>query len=332
MKLLLNSYCRFSDEQRQKLPTICPGLEILERFVADPDELEGEGVTMLVAETVPRNLVSWSELRWVQLLSAGANQLRDHPISEKKIPVTTASGTHAVPIAQYVTCTWLMMVHRMPSLMEFKSSRVWPDRLALAGNGVRGMTVGVVGYGSIGRECARQLSALGMRVICLKRNPADRSHRGYNAWPGTGDPQGTIPEAWFGPDRLAQMLPQCDLLVVTVPSTPNTEGMIGREELSLLKKGARMVIISRGGIVRENALADALRTGQLAEAVVDCYVREPLPPDHFFFQVPNLIMTPHMSGVYDAFWSAMVGLVAENLRRLQSGAPLLNLADLQAGY
>jgi phosphoglycerate dehydrogenase-like enzyme len=332
MKLLLNSCLRFTDEQRQRLEIVWPGLEILERFVANPDELEGDGVNVLVSEAVPRNLEKWSDLHWVQLLSAGANQLRDHPISKTKIPVTTASGTHAVPIAQYVTCTWLMMVHRMTSLMDFKSSCVWPDRLALAGTAVRGMTVGVVGYGSIGRECARQLSALGMKVICLKRNPASRSHPGYNAWPGTGDPQGKIPEAWFGPDHLPEMLPQCDLLVVTVPSTPQTEGMIGRAELALLKERARMVIISRGGIVREKALADALKAGQLAEAVVDCYVREPLPPDHFFFQVPNLIMTPHMSGVYDEFWAVMVGLLAENLRRLKSGSPLLNPTDHQAGY
>jgi len=332
MKLLLNCAFTFSAAQRQELESAWPGLTIVEQNLGSPDELDPTGVGILVTEQVPRNLAAWSELRWVQLLSAGANQLLGHPIQQTNIPVTTASGTHGVPIAQYVTCTWLMMAHRMPDLLQFKPSHTWPNRTALAGFTLRGRTAGIIGYGSIGRECARQLSALGMRVICLKRDPAERRDPGYNAWPGTGDPEGNIPDAWYGPGQLQEMLPQCDLIVVTVPSTPRTEGMIGAREFSGLKPGARMIIISRGGIVVEQALADALRSGSLAEAVVDCYVREPLPADHFFFDVPNLIMTPHMSGVYDGFWSLLTSLLAENLRRLKSGQPLLNQTDRQAGY
>lgn len=332
MKLLLNTAFKFSEAQHRDLQAIWPGIEIAEQNVASPDQLDATRVEILVTEQVPRNLDAWSSLRWVQLLSAGANQLLDHPIQHTSIPVTTASGTHGVPIAQFVTCMWLMMAHRMPQLLQFKFSRTWPDRLALAGTTLRGLTAGIIGYGSIGRECARQLAALGMRVICLKRDPANRKDAGYNAWPGSGDPEGKIPDAWHGPEQLREMLPQCDLVVVTVPSTPQTDGMIGSREFATLKPGARMIIISRGGIVSEPALAEALRSGQLAEAVVDCYVREPLPADHFFFDVPNLIMTPHMSGVYEGFWSLMFGLLGENLRRFRSGMPLLNPTSRQHGY
>lgn len=332
MKLLLNSPYKLTDPQRLDLQSISPGLELVEQSAASPDELDGAGVDVLVTEQVPRKLEAWPRLRWVQLLSAGANQLINHPIQQTAIPVTTASGTHGVPIAQYVTCTWLMMAHRMVQQLQFKPTHTWPNRLALAGTTLRGKTVGILGYGSIGRECARQLTALGMRVLCQKRDPAARKDTGYNAWPGTGDPEGKLPAAWYGPGQLAEMLPQCDLIVVTVPSTPQTEGMFAGREFALLKPGARMIIISRGGIVSEAALAEALRSGQLAEAVVDCYVREPLPPDHFFFDVPNLIMTPHMSGVYDGFWPLMVGLLGENLRRFQSGLPVLNLTHRQNGY
>jgi len=224
------------------------------------------------------------------------------------------------------------MAHRMPRLLEFKPSRTWPDRVALAATTLRGQTVGIIGYGSIGRECARQLAALGMRVVCSKRDPASRRDDGYNAWPGTGDAEGAIPSAWFGPGQLDAMLPDCDLVVVAVPSTPQTEAMIGAREFGRMKPGARMIVVSRGGIVAEQALADALRNGQLAEAVVDCFVREPLPPDHFLLDVPNLILTPHMSGVYEGFWSRMVDLVGENLRRYQSGLSLLNLTNSKNGY
>jgi phosphoglycerate dehydrogenase-like enzyme len=331
MKLLLNAPFPFSDPQRQMLRAIVPGLEIVERNAA-PDELDPAGVDVLVTELVPRDISAWTNLRWVQLLSAGANQLLGHPIRETSIPVTTASGTHGVPIAQYITGTWLMMAHRMTAQLQFKPTRKWPDRRAIAATVLRGTTAGIIGYGSIGREAARQLSALGMRVICQKRDPAARKDTGYNAWPGTGDPDGTIPAAWYGPGQLADMLPQCDLVVVTVPSTPDTVGSIGTAEFARMKPGARMIIISRGGIVVERELADALRAGQLAEAVVDCYEKEPLNPDHFFFDVPNLIMTPHMSGVYEGFWPLLVELLAENLRRFHAKEPLLNLTHRTHGY
>jgi phosphoglycerate dehydrogenase-like enzyme len=285
-----------------------------------------------VTDPIPQHLASWIDLRWLQLLSAGSNQLRGHPILQTGLPITTASGTHSVSIAQFVTCTWLMMAKRLTAALDFKRTRVWPNRITLGGFLVRGMTVGLVGYGSIGRECARQLKLLGMRVVCLKRDPTVRNHTGYNAWPETGDPQGSIPERWFGPEQIREMFGECDLVVVTVPSTPETENLVGPAEFASLKRGARMIIVSRGGIVQEDALAEALRTGQLAEAVVDCFVHEPLPPDHIFFAVPNLILSPHVSGIYDNFWLVMCGLLAENLRRFGSGLPLLNRINPRLGY
>jgi len=331
MKLLLNTAYSSANAQLLQLQTAWPGIEIEQRFDA-PDKLDGAGVDILVTEQVPHDLSAWPRLQWVQLLSAGSNQILGHPILKTDIPVTTASGTHGVPIAQFITCTWLMMMHRMPQLLDFKTAHIWPNRGALAGSILRGMTAGIIGYGSIGRESARQLNALGMRIICLKNDPAIKNDSGYNAWPGTGDPEGNIPVAWFGQNQLHEMLPQCDLVVVTVPSTPHTEGMIGQREFALLKKTARMIIISRGGIVEEKALADALNAGLFAEAVVDCFIQEPLPPDHFFFDVPRLVMTPHMSGVYEGFWPVMIRLLAENLRRHREGSPLLNQVSRRQGY
>ncbi len=332
MKLLLNGALKFTPDQGRALQALVPGIEISQQSAADPDELDGGNVTVLISEHVPKNLSAWPKLRWVQLLSAGANQLLGHPIAATSIPVTTASGTHGVPIAQYVTCTALMLTHRMPQLMEFKASRQWPNRVALAAHTLRGRTAGILGYGSIGRECARQLSALGLRILCLKRDPAERIDRGFNAWPGTGDPDGQIPAAWYGPGQLAEMLPQCDFIVVTLPSTAATTGAIGARELALCRPSAHLIVISRGGIVVESALAAALGAGQLAGAAVDCFVQEPLPSDHDFFGVPNLMLTPHMSGVYDGFWPAMNGLLVENLKRFHAGQLLLNEVNRQQGY
>lgn len=333
MKLLLfSASSKFTPRQRETLGEIWPGLEIEEQSTGALAQRAGAGIDVLVSDPVPPDPAAWPDLKLIQLLSAGANQVVNHPILRTKIPVTTASGLHGVPIAQYVTCAWLMLAHRVPTLFNYKSARAWPDRNSLAGLPVRGLTAGILGYGSIGRECARQLHALGMKIACLKRDPAKRRDPDFNAWPDTGDPEGTLPESWHSPAQLREMLPRCDLLVVTVPSTQQTLGMIGAAELALLPKGARVIIVSRGGIVGESALAEALRSGHLAGSAVDCYATEPLPKEHEFFDTPNLIMTPHVSGIYDAYWPAMVRLLGENLRRLKEGQPLLNRVDPQHGY
>jgi phosphoglycerate dehydrogenase-like enzyme len=332
MKLLFNSPFKLTDSQRANLHAACPGLELVEPGAMDANQLPGADVDVLVSESVPRNLSAWGRLRWVQLLSAGSNQLVGHPLQQSSIPVTTASGTHGVPIAQYVSCVVLMLAHRMPQVLQYQSTQQWPNRVALAGRTLRGQTVGIIGYGSIGRECARQLSAFGLRVLCLKRDPLAHRDEGYNAWPGTGDPEGSIPAGWYGPGQLAELLPQCDYVIVTVPSTPQTEGMLGLAQLALLRRSAHLVVISRGGIVPEPVLAEALRGGLLAGAVIDCYVREPLNGPHELFTTPNLIMTPHMSGVYEGFAENFAGLLVENLRRFHAGAPLLNTVNHRHGY
>lgn len=332
MKILFNMPFELTAEHRAAVAQIVSGAELVVMSVTDLDTVEGSDVDVLVTEPVPRDLARWPKLRWVQLLSAGSNHLRGHPVWGTSIAVTNASGTHAVPIAQYITVTWLMMMHRMPELMAYKATRTWPNRAALAGRVVRGMTAGIIGYGGIGRESARQLQALGMRILCLKRDPSDRVHHGGNPFPGTGDPDGTIPAAWYAPDQIGEFVAQCDLVVVTVPSTPATEDLIGAAELARMKAGARLILISRGGIVNETALADALRSGQLAGAAVDCFVQEPTTSDHPFFDVPNLIMTPHMSGVFTDYWPVLFTLFAENLSRFTSSSSLLNAVDAKRGY
>jgi len=332
MKIVVNELYRLSAEDIAALRASAPGVEVVEQPVSDPSQLDGRGVNVLITEQVPRDLSRWPDLQWVQLASAGSNHLRGHPLMATAIPVTTASGTHGVPIAQFITCSALMLAHRLPQLLEFGATQTWPDRLALSCSNLRGRTAGILGYGSIGRESARQLAALGMRVLCYKRDPQDRTDTGFNAWPGTGDPNGEIPSEWFGPGQLETLLPQCDLVVVTVPSTPVTEGLLGAKELAWLKPSAHLVHVSRGGVVDEAALADALRAGRLAGAVVDCFVREPVPPGYPLFGVPNLIMTPHMSGVSVSFWPAFNALLRENIRRFAAGEPLFNLVNRATGY
>ncbi|HRI80866.1 MAG TPA: D-2-hydroxyacid dehydrogenase [Opitutaceae bacterium] len=310
-----------------------PGVEIVEAFGceagAEPDLGD---VTILVTDLdVPRDLRACPRLKWIQLVSAGANQVTNTAIADSDILVTSASGLHGVPIAQFVTGNLLMLAHCLPQLGEIQKSRHWPAaRWELRGSVLRSKTAGILGYGSIGRECARQLHALGLRIVAL--DPGPRRDDGYNYWPGTGDPAGALPDRWFQPAELPAMMRECDVLVVAAPYTPRTAGMVGRAELELMKPGGRVIIISRGGIVRERALADALADGKLAGAAVDCFEQEPPPSGHFFYDTPNLIMTPHMAGAFEGFWPALLELFTENLRRFHAGRPLHNQTNKRLGY
>ncbi len=326
---------RLTEQQRSRISESCSERTADVRLLAGVTDLDGvdsDGAEVLVSEDVPRNLARWPNLRFVQLMSAGINQLRDHPVWETNIGVATAAGTHAVVIAQYATCALLTLVHHLPRASTFRSTRQWPDRMSMASTMIRGQTVGLVGYGGIGRECARQLHALGMRVICLKNSPEKRQHEGFIAFEGSGDPTGSLPEQWFGPGQLREMLPLCDVLLITAPRTKETFGMIGRAELTALPDGARVIVVSRGGIVDESALAEALTSHLIAGAAVDAYVDEPPACDHPLFDAPNLLMTPHISGVFNEYWNIACDLLCRNLCRYVRGEQVLNIADGRRGY
>lgn len=335
LKILLQKDVSYhpSGAERTALIAAHPGIEIVEAFGNDAvAESDLGDVSILVTDLrVPKDLRACPQLKWIQLVSAGANQVTNTAIADSDILVTTASGLHGAPIAQFVTGNLLMLVHCLPQLGEIQRSRHWPaSRWEFRGSLLRGKTAGVLGYGSIGRECARQLHALGMRIVAL--DPGPRRDDGYNCWPDTGDAEGSLPEHWFQPAELGALMRECDVLVVAAPYTPQTAGMIGRAELDLMKPGGRVIIISRGGIVQERALADALASGHLGGAAVDCFEQEPPSSGHFFYDTPNLIMTPHMAGAFEGFWPAMMNLFAENLRRFHEGRPLLNQTNKRLGY
>lgn len=322
---------RPSAAERSALEAACPGLRLIQAVDGLDEAARAAADALVTDQRVPRRLEDWPRLRWIQLVSAGANQIAGTPVAAADVAVSTASGLHGVPIAQFVTGGLLLMVHQFPAMAAAQATRRWPaDRWALRGALVRGATAGILGYGSIGRECGRQLHALGMRVLAL--DPGPRRDDGYNAWPGTGDPSGELPETWYGPEGLDEMLARCDVLVVAAPYTPRTAGWIGARELARLKPGARLVVISRGGIVQEKPLAEALHAGHLASALVDCFEQEPLPPEHFFHDTPNLVLTPHLAGAFEGFWSAFMVLLTENVGRRVRGERLHNLADKRLGY
>jgi phosphoglycerate dehydrogenase-like enzyme len=335
LNLLLNVPYEFTAADRTALTSVCPNIRIESapaELNGNPEKIGGREFDVLVTEHVPHDFDRWPNLRFVQLVSAGIDHLVGHPIWQRAIPVATASGIYSVPIAQFGTAAILSLAHRLRAVTEFTSTHNWPNRDSLAGSVVRGRTVGILGYGSIGRECGRQLHALGMRIFCMSRSGSRSNSEHFVAWPGTGDTLGEFPDKWYTPNQLPEMLPQCDVLLVTAPRTQDTGGLIGASQLAMLPRGSHVVILSRGGIVDERALADALRSGHVGAAWVDAYMQEPPDETHPLFDAPNITLSPHMSGVCRDYWTIFPRLLAENLRRLVNGERLLNIAHGELGY
>jgi phosphoglycerate dehydrogenase-like enzyme len=268
---------------------------------------------------------------------AGVNTLQDHPLfRETSIPLTTTSGVHAATIAEYAITVLLALAHRVPRMVEWHQRKTWPpdeDRWRLfVPTEVRGATLGVVGYGSIGRELARiATSAFGMTVLACKRDPATRADLGYGP-PGTGDPDGALPAEWFGPAQLPLMLPRCDVVALCAPLTSETRRLLDEAAIAAMKPTAYLINVGRGATVDEAALARALAERRIAGAAIDVFAEEPPPAGHPFYDLDNVILSPHVSGFLPSYDDRCADLFAENLRRFLGRAPLLNLVDRARGY
>lgn len=295
------------------------------------DDVAATDLDGLVGRSLPTDRTKTPSLRWLQVLSAGVEHLvgegADLP---PDIALTNARGAYATSIAQYTIAAILRVAERMDLRREQQLTGRWPDgpEDALLGDSVRGRTLLVVGYGGIGREIARLAAAHGMRVLAIKANPTVLADDGFRAL-GTGDPDGSIPERVVGIEALRDVAAEADYVSITLPITASSRGVVSREVLAALPGHAWIINTGRGPVVDEAALAEILAAGGIGGAVLDVFGEEPLPSSSPFWRLPNVVITPHVSGASSRELSL---LVAENLRRFVNGEPLLNRVDPQRGY
>jgi phosphoglycerate dehydrogenase-like enzyme len=324
----------FGDALLDRVRAVSPRLVVSRANAADADYARAD---VLYAGNPPRELARAPNLRWVQVHMAGVNTLYDHPLyTDSAIPIVTASGVHAATIAEYAITMLLALAHRVPIMVEWQRKGTWPpdrDRWPLfVPSEVRGATLGIIGYGSIGRELARiAKTAFAMTVLACKRDPSRRADDGYSL-PGTGDPDGTLPDSWFSPKELPALLGRADVVVMAAPLTRETERMIDAGAFAAMKPSAYFINVGRGASVDEGALAQALRDKRIAGAAVDVFAQEPPPAGHVLYGVENVILSPHVSGFLPTYDDKCTDLFAENLRRYLAGAPLLNVVDRAKGY
>lgn len=292
--------------------------EELASHIANADVLCGYSLPANVRDIAPR-------LRWLQYPGAGVDALQPTGLLDagSDIIITTATGISATTIAEYVFGSMLMFNWNWPQMVRLQDQHIWARSASWYNLGRRELvdaTLGIVGLGNIGRRIAHIGRAFGMRVLGMRRTPQQD---------GELDPD--IDNS-FPREQLHDLLGQSDYVVVSVPLSAETEKLIGEAELRAMRQSAYLVNVARGRVVDEVALIRALREGWIAGAGLDVTVMEPLSSDSPLYAMPNVILTPHISGNSIHYDERLAALFADNLRRFRSGKPLLNRYDATRGY
>lgn len=294
------------------------GNEAVER-AGDAEVVVGGGISSDM-------LAAAHKLRWVSFWSAGLDNKVSPELEARPLLLTSANGIHGPNIAEHVLMFMLMFARQMPFFMQMQAEGRWERAMPLdarRGNKVfelNGQTLGIVGMGRIGEALTTRARAFGMRVIGLKRDPSSR----YDS--------SVQPEKLYGPAQLPLLLQESDHVCIATPYTPQTHHLFNASTLAQMRPTAYLYNIARGKIVDEAALVSALQNDRLAGAGLDVFEAEPLPSDSPLWRMPNVIITPHISGLTPHYFARAAELFAANLKRYLAGQPLQSLYDPTRGY
>jgi phosphoglycerate dehydrogenase-like enzyme len=268
-----------------------------------------------------KQLKDAKKLKWIHSTAAGVAQLMYPELRESGLLVTNPSGIFSVPMAEHTMGLLVALARNFPDSVRQQDAKRWsqqelwdkPSHLTE----LNGQVLLIVGYGSIGREVAKRAKAFEMRVWGVTRSgDGERAHA-----------EKILPAA-----RLHEALPAADYVLIAAPETPETKQLIGAAEIEKMKRGARLINVGRGSLLDEAALIRALENGALCGAALDVAETEPLPPESPLWNAPNLMITPHTSGVSDRLWVRQTGILMELLERWFEGREMFNRVDFARGY
>jgi phosphoglycerate dehydrogenase-like enzyme len=310
---------KLSERHQQKLVQQFPELQFaffdsIEKATVALPETE---VLVTYGEDLTEDMMAsdFPHLKWIHVISAGLEKMPFDTISKQNIMVTNARGIHQIPMAEYTTGVMLQIVRKQNELYQQQLEGNW-DR-SIRTEELHGKTLGIIGVGAIGSKIAEYAKVMGMKVLGVNRS-------------GQSVP---VIDQLYTMERLDCVMEDSDFIVVIVPMTQETVGMIGERELSRMRSSAYLINISRGAIVDEQALLKVLQQKQIAGAVLDVFTQEPLPADHPFWSLDNLIMTPHVSGRSPKYMERALELFIENVPvYLKGEGSYRNLIDPSKGY
>ncbi|MBZ5600765.1 MAG: D-2-hydroxyacid dehydrogenase [Acidobacteriia bacterium] len=252
----------------------------------------------LFLETFPRA----TRLRWAHVVAAGVESVLTPEIRNSPIPLTNGRGVFARPLGEWAVGAMIFFAYQFRKILDQQQAVLWER---YEHEELYGRTVAIVGHGSIGRAVGERAAAFGMRVLTSSRSQ---------------------------PGDLDTMLAACDYLVVTAPLTPETRGLIGAPRLARMKKSAVIINVGRGPVIDESALIEALQNGRLRGAALDVFAKEPLPSDHPFWKMDNVLLSPHTADNLPNSRELAVEFFVENFERFRKGEPLQNVVNKHAGY
>ena len=296
-----------------------PGLQMV--TVTTPEELAAEIVDADVLYGFPSAdlLQRGKALRWIQSPSAGVNYLQNlTELVQNEIVLTNTRGAHGPSIGEHTFALLFALTRHIPESIQAQRNHYWArPELYRTSREMRGLTMGIVGFGAIGRAVAQRAKGFDMELLAVDPHP---------------DPGAPFVTEPWGMERLPDLLEQSDVVVVAAPLTAESHHLLDAAALARMKPDAYLIVVSRGGIVDEDALADALEAGKLAGAGLDVTEIEPLPAESRLWDAPNLVITPHTAGDSSEKERRCVEILRENLIRFAHGETLMNVVDKQRGY
>lgn len=308
----------WSEQQVRDLQTAFPEVEFVAAKTPEAMLAAAADAEVVFGRLSREAFLAAKKLRWIQSSAAGVEWLQEVPeLADCDVIVTNTRGAHAVTIAEHTFGLLICLARGFVSLFRAQQRRAWLRPPEQPPVGVFGLTMGIIGLGQIGRAIAERAHAFGMSVIAVDAHDTPRPDYISNFWLLEG---------------LPELLRRSDVVVVATPYTPQTEGMLGLEQLSLMKPSAYLLVVSRGGIVDEEAMVKLLHEGRLAGAGLDVQAVEPVPEDSPLWEAPNLIITPHCSGMSKQTTAMVIGICRDNLSRYLKQEQLHNLVDKQRGY
>ncbi|MCU0496675.1 MAG: D-2-hydroxyacid dehydrogenase [Anaerolineae bacterium] len=323
----------FSDELITHIREAAPQFRVERHFPEVPESVWADTEILYTLNRFPQPAQA-PALRWIQFHFAGVDRALNQAIVRlESIEVTTASGIHATSIAEYCIGMMLAFNLKLPLMLQHQAGQIWHERRyeIFRPSTLRGKTLGVIGYGSIGRELARIAHSMGMRILAAKRNAMKPEDDGYTE-PGTGDPAGDLPERIYPWQALTQMVSECDYLAVITPLTDATRKLINEDVIKAMKKTAVILNVARGEVIDQAALIAALNAQKIGGAILDVFEEEPLPAHHPLWTLDNVIISPHVSGNHTDYNTRAAQLLIENLKRYMQHQPLYNRLDRREGY
>lgn len=297
-----------------------PGLEVVHAATADEMMAHAADVDVIYARPTPEFLAAAPKLRWIQSPSAGVDFLMSFPeLVESDLILTNTRGAHGPSIAEHVFGLLLSLTRAIPTCLTWQAEKQWNRNSSTyrLPREVMGSTMGIIGFGAIGRNVAKRAVAFDINVLAVDAVAGDGAPYTTEVWPAA---------------RLHELLAASDIVVVAAPYTKETHHLLSTAEFAAMKPDAYLIVVSRGGIVDEAALATAMRNGHLAGAGIDVTEREPLPAESPLWELPNVIITPHLAGSSHQKERRCVEVLRDNLLRFGRGEPLMNVVDKRAGY